>query len=133
EVARRRRITLSYPAGLLEAARGGRDSIGSPRSVAPPRRIDAPERVACDRPWKEIFVNQDGRIVPCCCGPGVGPTVGTLDDGIENAWNSERMREVRHALVSDGFDAACRCGANMAVRGRHSMPGHFSTRYRDDR
>jgi radical SAM protein with 4Fe4S-binding SPASM domain len=131
DTATRRGIPLGYPVlSIGETPGGNRQWQGREPVNAPPRVTPLPEGLACSRPWKEIFVNQDGRIVPCCCGTGIGPVVGHLQEGLETVWNSARIQEVRTALVEQRLDDACRCGVNMAVTRRNFSVEHFLTRFR---
>jgi len=131
--AQRCGVALSYPPYLGDTTGvGGRRWEGKDPANLPPGRFPKPQGLACTRPWNEIFVNQDGRIVPCCCGTSIGPTVGHIDDSLETIWRGSRIQEVRGALLSHGFDSACRCGANMAVGGKSASPEHFLTRRREE-
>jgi len=129
EVARRLKISLSYPPPLGEPSVVGRQWVGPEiASVAPgPAYLPNVERLACGKPWKEIFVNQDGTVVPCCCGPDNGPAIGHVDDGVANLWNGEPVRIVRRALSRGEFDERCRCGINISEVGRQTGIERFFT------
>jgi MoaA/NifB/PqqE/SkfB family radical SAM enzyme len=118
-------VPLVLPAPLDDPAAFGRRHVGRPKVALPPGRSSVPPSVACDKPWKEVFVNQDGTIVPCCCGPGMGPVVGNIADGLEQVWNNEAVGSVRGALLNGTFHADCRCGINMSAVGRKESPVRF--------
>jgi MoaA/NifB/PqqE/SkfB family radical SAM enzyme len=134
EMARRVGIGLHAPAPLgnlgvgpttVPARRGGPSMAGT---SPVPNNGDVP----CYRPWREIWVNQDGTVQPCCCG-GIGPTIGHVSEGLSKIWNSRKMRDVRAALAQQEFHADCRCGANMFGVYRRSGPEHFLTRVREEK
>jgi MoaA/NifB/PqqE/SkfB family radical SAM enzyme len=131
ETARRCGIALGSPPALGSATEIGRQWQGRDPARVAPGRSPSPAGVACSRPWKEVFVNQDGTIVPCCCGSSIGPAVGKLDEGLETVWNSSRIQEVRIALAGQQFDAACRCGVNMNVGTKGNSLHQFFTKERN--
>jgi MoaA/NifB/PqqE/SkfB family radical SAM enzyme len=126
-VARETGVPLVLPAPLSDPTATGRRYVGRPRVALPLGRSSVPAvaSLACDKPWKEVFVNQDGAIVPCCCGPGMGPVVGHIADGLERVWNGRAIAGVRDALVDGTFHPDCRCGINMSAVGRKESPARF--------
>jgi MoaA/NifB/PqqE/SkfB family radical SAM enzyme len=126
ELAQRLGVPLGLPAPLQDTEASGRRHVGKPKVSLPPGRSSIPGGpLACDKPWKEIFINQDGAIVPCCCGPGMGPVIGNIADGLAQVWNDHAIRAVRGALLEDTFDPACRCGINISVVGRKESLSRF--------
>jgi MoaA/NifB/PqqE/SkfB family radical SAM enzyme len=129
EIAQKEGISISFPPPLGAPSAFGRRWSGPVKaSLAPgPALLPPHENLACDKPWKEIFVNQDGTIVPCCCGPGVGPVIGHLSDGIQNLWNSAQVKSVRKSLSEGEFHKQCRCGINITAVGRQGEAKFFFT------
>lgn len=125
DAARLRGIPISAPPPLGGTVFGRRWVGPETSSVAPGPPFVPAVPVACDKPWKEIFVNQDGAIVPCCCGPLIGPTIGVLDHGLETVWNSDIAQRVRGNLVAGSFDPLCRCGINISSVGRQASKEDF--------
>jgi MoaA/NifB/PqqE/SkfB family radical SAM enzyme len=131
-VARELGLPLAHPQPLTRSTPGGRRWIGQETATrAPGRSAIPPMPVACDKPWKELFVCHDGTIMPCCCGPSVGPTFGRVEQGLADSWNGAAAMRVRSALIERRFDPSCRCGANMTTVDRELTPVHFFTRLRD--
>ncbi|HKC62157.1 MAG TPA: radical SAM protein, partial [Pyrinomonadaceae bacterium] len=66
DVAREEGISINFPPLLGEPTVFGRKWSGPVKaSLAPGASfLPARENLACDKPWKEIFVNQDGTIIP---------------------------------------------------------------------
>ncbi len=134
DVALRLGITLNAPAPLCNPNVQGGRTIGKPVGIGAPGSSPLPNggAVPCRNPWREIWVNQDGSVQPCCCG-GIGPTIGHVNDGLANVWNSAMMLDVRSHLARNEFHEDCRCGANMFGVYRRSGPEHFFTRIRQQK
>jgi MoaA/NifB/PqqE/SkfB family radical SAM enzyme len=130
KVAQNEGISLSFPPFLGDLSLSGKQWSGPPvASVAPGKSfLPSTGTVVCDKPWKEIFVNQDGTIVPCCCGPDTGPVIGHLDDGLLNLWSGPRINDVRTPLAAGSFHEDCHCGINISAVARQSGPERFFTR-----
>jgi MoaA/NifB/PqqE/SkfB family radical SAM enzyme len=129
EIAKEEHISLSFPPLLDDLTVQGKQLVGPfVGSVAPGKSRLPPAGTICEKPWKEIFVNQDGTIVPCCCGPDTGPVVGHLNEGLEHVWNDRPILRLRKALVAGEFPEQCRCGINISAVGRRSNPANFFTR-----
>ncbi len=105
-------------APFLERWRGLADMISIqeliwfPGSALPrpdgPRRLIAPR---CSQPWQRLSVNHDGSFWPCCSwhGEGLLPFMAP-NDAAASVWSSLEMEELRRALLSGAFPAACsRC------------------------
>jgi MoaA/NifB/PqqE/SkfB family radical SAM enzyme len=133
-IAKQLRISLSFPPPLGQPSILGRQWVGRKIASVSPRKAVVPqiEKLACGKPWKEIFVNQDGTIVPCCCGPKVGPVIGNIQEGLQQVWDSEEIKSVRKALTQGEFHKKCRCGINISSVGRQDELKHFFTRFRED-
>ncbi len=97
-------LSLHLPPGIREAAAGA----------------ESPSR--CNYPWRFVFVDSDGQVMPCYNSIGV-MEMGRLFGGpdalpIEDIWNSFRYRRLRETVNKDGPDkqfpycAVCelRCG-----------------------
>jgi MoaA/NifB/PqqE/SkfB family radical SAM enzyme len=128
ELAERLGLPLGLPPALDDSEAFGRRFVGKPKVSLPPGRSSVPvtaRSLACDKPWKEIFVNQDGAIVPCCCGPGTGPAIGNIADGLAAVWSGPAAAAVRGALMEGSFDSACRCGVNISAVGRKESLSRF--------
>ena len=68
----------------------------------------------CYSPWARLSILSNGSILPCCSFFGINIPVGNIRDmTIEEAWNSQRLQEIRDGVANDS-DANCsicmRCG-----------------------
>lgn len=135
KIAETEGISLCMPPALGDGPPSGRRWIGPEIASYAPGLPYLPRanRLLCDKPWKEIFVNQDGTIVPCCCGPQIGPRIGHIDDGLKTLWNSSQIKAVRQAILDNEFHENCRCGINISDVGRQSSPENFFTRLQRNR
>jgi radical SAM protein with 4Fe4S-binding SPASM domain len=71
-------------------------------------KIDRKEIIEMEKNSKEFFrcaylyqsmkIHPDGLIDPCT--PRNAPTIGHVDKGIKNAWNNEKLKEMRKAHES---------------------------------
>tara|TARA_R110002050_G_scaffold12524_5_gene41050 strand:- start:2221 stop:3192 length:972 start_codon:yes stop_codon:yes gene_type:complete len=50
----------------------------------------------CSYPFKQLVVDAQGRILPCCCMNGVELQIGSIKEmSLKEAWNSKKMRDLR--------------------------------------
>ncbi|MFH1314433.1 MAG: radical SAM protein [Candidatus Eisenbacteria bacterium] len=55
----------------------------------------------CQTLWTGLTILADGRLVPCCLDPRAELVLGHVDDGIFNAWNGARYRNLRKQITTD--------------------------------
>jgi len=85
--------------------------------------------VPCQKPWKELFVYQDGTIMPCCCGPTLGPALGSIrDDSLHDVWQGATIARIRATMLAGVMPSECRCGINIPTAGKLPEDRHFFTR-----
>lgn len=53
----------------------------------------------CSYPWRSMALLWDGTFVPCCVDYDGKYPLGHAKDGIMNAWNGEKMLELRRYLI----------------------------------
>ena len=58
----------------------------------------------CPLPWSHIYVGPNGKIAPCCIGKHIGNYGETT---LEEAWNSDKMRQLRLDMLSDVKNELC--------------------------
>lgn len=112
EVARAEGLSLRYPDPLGRPTVAGFQRVHRrplPVTSMIPGQIHVPNHgeVLCKNPWHEIHVYHDGTILPCCCGVGKGPTIGHIDDGLENIWNGRQITDVRRSIEADEMHPNC--------------------------
>lgn len=63
-----------------------------------------PTRVkpVCLAPWYTLTILWDGRIVPCCLDPRANLVLGTVQDGILEAWYGRKAMHLRETLRTQG-------------------------------
>ena len=65
---------------------------------------------SCMAPFKRVSVMSDGRILPCCNFFGRNIPIGNIyKNSLEEAWNSEKMHEVRSGILHDDLDNCSVC------------------------
>jgi MoaA/NifB/PqqE/SkfB family radical SAM enzyme len=135
DVARREGISLTAPPPIGDSSGTGPQWTGTPISSPFPGNgsiLPQSGPILCNKPWTEVWVYEDGRVVPCCCG-NFGPTVGSIQSGLEAVWNGEQIGEIRSKLAAGEFPKNCRCGINISAVGRKMGEEHFFSRVRDEK
>lgn len=64
----------------------------------------------CDFPFKQLVIDHEGNILPCCKLPGRKLKIGNIDSmSIQEAWQSERMKDLRfqHASENTALNPIC--------------------------
>lgn len=64
----------------------------------------------CDFPFKQLVVDHEGNILPCCKLPGRQLKIGNIDSmSIQEAWQSEKMQELRsqHSSCLSRLNPVC--------------------------
>ena len=67
-------------------------------------------RSFCILPWVGVHYGCDGLIYPCCYMNQKGfidHTLGRVDEGIEKAWNSNKLKNLRLKMLSGEYIDAC--------------------------
>lgn len=73
------------------------------------KRRAAGEKPTCGVPWEKVSVTWDGEVVPCCYDYDKKYPLGKAADGVEKAWNGERMKALRREFISgDVTNPLCR-------------------------
>jgi radical SAM protein with 4Fe4S-binding SPASM domain len=75
-------------------------------------RIDQPEQGA-DKPciylWREIFIEANGDVYPCCASDRQGLLMGNINESpLLDIWNNERYRLLRSTFKNNDLLPACR-------------------------
>lgn len=64
----------------------------------------------CYSPFARVAVLSNGQILPCCSFFGINiPTGNVKDISIEEAWNSDRMKEIRRGVLDDSLNNCAVC------------------------
>jgi len=79
----------------------------------------APSKTFCILPWVQLYARPDGTLSPCCiadwqahtdANQKTNPHILYSPQGLEESWNSERMRELRLAMLEGRSAPECgRC------------------------
>ena len=92
----------------------------------------------CTAPWIHLHIVPDGRLFPCC-GTDFGegdialPGYGNVKDGIKQAFNSSRMKQLRLEMMSGERPGECyRCFEREDTGMADSMRGWFNKDFIDD-
>ena len=75
-------------------------------------KIDKSEakKWSCIAPLKRVSVMSNGKILPCCNFFGINIPIGNIyKNSIEEAWNSEKMHEIRSGILHDDLDNCSIC------------------------
>lgn len=69
----------------------------------------------CAYPFRTMLIDCDGVIYPCCTEYGYKMPIGNIESmGIEEAWNSEKMKALRSSMLNGDLCAICRnCAAKI--------------------
>jgi len=84
------------------------------------RNFPKPDRYFCIAPWRDLSIDSDGNVYPCCYDPFVTMNMGSLrDKSLREIWLGERYMRLRSEILRGEFDefAQCRdCGNwNLSV------------------
>ncbi|MFW5782474.1 MAG: SPASM domain-containing protein, partial [Candidatus Muiribacteriaceae bacterium] len=64
----------------------------------------------CNSLWKMFSIAWDGQATACCRDDQVNMSVGNvLEQGIENVWYGERLKEIRLKHVLGDFEGLPKC------------------------
>jgi len=66
---------------------------------------NVPYYTYCSAPWEEFVLHADLSYSPCCFGPKVGKI--TSVDEIDQVWNGEVIRKIRHDLLNGIKNPMC--------------------------
>jgi MoaA/NifB/PqqE/SkfB family radical SAM enzyme len=72
----------------------------------------------CGRPFRELAILADGRIVVCCLDWSAKDVIGTVQEGIEEAWYGDRHHRIMVALYEKRREhgACARCTYDGGMR-----------------
>ena len=97
--------------------------------VLPPRFGDKDNsyfKGACTDPWKNIYVDTEGAVLPCCSS---GEHFGELNDSdIMSIWNNEKYRQLRKDLSLQSPVRMCRYCLNSNPSNVDLLSAHVSFR-----
>ncbi|MBU1125250.1 MAG: glycosyltransferase [Candidatus Omnitrophica bacterium] len=80
----------------------------------------------CADPWKNIYVDTEGAVLPCCYS---GEHFGELNqDGIFTIWNSDKFQQLRNDLQSGNPVAMCKFCLNSNPANVNFINAHVSFR-----
>ncbi len=61
-------------------------------------------KYACFKPWNELNIYWDGKVVPCCLDYDGKYVLGNLnEESLEEIWNGEKMQELRRQHIENDF------------------------------
>jgi radical SAM protein with 4Fe4S-binding SPASM domain len=65
---------------------------------------------SCIAPFKRVSIMSDGKILPCCNFFGLNIPIGNIyENSLDDAWNSEKMQEIRSGIIHDDLDNCSIC------------------------
>lgn len=65
------------------------------------RRVK-PKSITCNEPWKDMTVNWDGKVTPCCFDYDKKYILGDLNtQSLSDVWNGQAMQTLRAEMISD--------------------------------
>jgi len=83
-------------------------------------------KVICPDPWKNIYVDTEGAVLPCCYS---GEHFGEMDkDDIALIWNNDNFKQVRKDLASGNPLAMCKYCLNSRQDNVNILNAHVSFR-----
>lgn len=83
-------------------------------------------KTTCSDPWKNIYVDTEGAVLPCCYS---GEHFGELkDDGIISIWNNSNFQRIRADLNSGNAIAMCKYCLNNNPANVNLLNAHVSFR-----
>lgn len=63
----------------------------------------------CIYPWREIFIEANGDVYPCCAPDRKGLLMGNINESsLRDIWNNDRYRKLRCAFKNNNLLVACR-------------------------
>jgi len=66
----------------------------------------------CARPWQQLVIKADGRVVLCCVDHHAQYVIGRIQHG-PGVWNNERFNKLRNQLNTESKPDICKlCGFN---------------------
>jgi MoaA/NifB/PqqE/SkfB family radical SAM enzyme len=80
-------------------------------------------KVFCMAPWVQLHAQTDGRMSPCCISDvAKGDEIGNLrvDSDLRNAWNSEKMKQLRLNMCSGQKSNICTICYDYEQHGKKS-------------
>lgn len=83
--------------------------------------LDAPEpQQGCQFPFKQLVIDHQGNIQPCCKLAGKDLVVGKIDDmTLAEAWNHPKFVELRRMHAANEWKGHPVCGPCMMPRGKN--------------
>lgn len=70
--------------------------------------IKAINTLLCHAPWRKLFIDSDGTVIPeCLCNRG-RPAGNILTEQINEIWNNEKMQEYRQKIINNEQDVICK-------------------------
>ena len=113
---------------MFDLARENADKFKIPL-VLPPKFSDDKEsyfKSACSEPWRNIYVDTEGAVLPCCYS---GEHFGELKDAdILSIWNNKKYQELRNGLVSKNNNQMCKYCLNNNPCNVNLLDSHVSFR-----
>ena len=75
----------------------------------------------CVYPWKQVFIEANGDVYPCCAADKNGLLMGNMsEESLAQIWNGQRYRALRQSFKSGQLYAVCR---NCFLRMKAVTPG----------
>ncbi|MBU0694322.1 MAG: glycosyltransferase [Candidatus Omnitrophica bacterium] len=86
---------------------------------------DYPKGVCAD-PWKNIYIDTEGAVLPCCYS---GEHYGELgEDDVISIWDNKKYQQIRGDLASENTREMCRNCVNNNPANVNSLSAHVSFR-----
>jgi len=83
-------------------------------------------RSACNQPWKNIYIDTEGAVLPCCFS---GEHFGGLGvEDILSIWNNEKYQQLRKGLISGNAIKMCQFCPNNDPANVNLLESHVSDR-----
>jgi len=81
----------------------------------------------CSDPWKNIYIDTEGAVLPCCySGSHFGELNGTSD--FLSIWNNNKYQELRSGIISGNTPEMCRYCLNNDYYNINVLNAHVSFR-----
>jgi radical SAM protein with 4Fe4S-binding SPASM domain len=89
-------------------------------SISYLKNISTIKNAFCSFPWRQIVINPDGDVMPCCAWSG-SPTMGNINnDPISRIWENENYVKVRKGLQNNDLPIACE-NCILSMKKRHGI------------
>jgi MoaA/NifB/PqqE/SkfB family radical SAM enzyme len=83
-------------------------------------------RTICSEPWKNIYIDTEGAVLPCCYA---GEHFGELQNtDILSIWNNQKYQELRKGLALNNTISMCKYCLNNNPANVNELGAHISFR-----